>query len=425
VSLQEVPMVFILAGLVFYIVLGGADFGAAIWQVTGGPGDEGRRIRDLAHTSMSPVWEANHVWLIFVLTVTWTCYPAAFGSIASTLCVALFLAGLGLIVRGAAYALRSGSDSLEEVEKIDMASAVSSVLTPFFLGAAIGGIASGRVPYGNARGDLIDSWLNPTGVAVGALAIVFSAYMSAVFLCGDAVRRGAPELVPALRTRALLSGLLAGVLALVGLVVLHHDAHRVYHELVAGDGLPALIVSVLAGGVTIALVQTGRFEPARLSAAVAVAAIVAGWAMAQSPVLLPGLTIKQAAAPHDTLVTAIVAIVAGAVILFPSLVLLFRLSLRGRLGYAHPEEHPELPPPPEAVAPGPRAIVAASAPGLLARAAAAALAVGVGMLTIAEAGWAHAIGVVALLAVVPLGTAAAVPGLLTDAAQADGTSAVP
>src|ERR687889_2766346 len=102
-------MVFILLGLVFYIVLGGADFGAAIWQVFSGRGERGRQLRELAHESMSPVWEANHVWLIFVLTLTWTCYPGAFGSLASTLSVALFLSGLGLIIRGAAYALRAGT----------------------------------------------------------------------------------------------------------------------------------------------------------------------------------------------------------------------------------------------------------------------------------------------------------------------------
>jgi cytochrome bd ubiquinol oxidase subunit II len=162
VSLAELPMVFVLLGLVFYVVLGGADFGAAVWQVVTGPGERGQRIREHAHEVVGPVWEANHVWLIFVLTVTWTAYPVAFGSLASTLCVALFIAGLGIIVRGAAYALRSGTADPREIVRIDAASAVSSVLTPFALGAAVGGIASGRVPVGNAKGDLITSWLNPT-----------------------------------------------------------------------------------------------------------------------------------------------------------------------------------------------------------------------------------------------------------------------
>jgi cytochrome d ubiquinol oxidase subunit II len=416
VSLAEVPMVFILAGLVFYIVLGGADFGAAVWQVLGGRGERGPRIRELAHEAMAPVWEANHVWLIFVLTVTWTAYPGAFGSLASTLSVPLFVAGLGLIVRGAAYALRSGGETAEEVRVIDGASAISSVLTPFMLGAAIGGLASGRVPYGNARGDLVDSWLNPTSVLVGALAIVFCAYVAAIFLCGDAVRRGEHDLVEPLRARAMAGGALAGALALAGLIVLHDDAHALYRGLVAGDGLAAIIVSVLAGLGTGALVAARRFEPARYTAALAVAAIVVGWALAQQPRFLPGLTIEQAAAPHDALVALIVAVVAGGLVLFPSLLLLFRLALGGRLGYGHDA------PAARAAPSGPRALFAASAPGLLARGAGAALAAGVGLLTIAEAGWAHAIGVVALLAFVVTGVLAALPSLVDEAsAGGDGS----
>jgi cytochrome bd ubiquinol oxidase subunit II len=214
-------MVFVLLGLVFYVVLGGADFGAAIWQVVTGPGERGERIREHAHEAVGPVWEANHVWLIFVLTVTWTAYPVAFGSLASTLCVALFVAGLGIIVRGAAYALRSGTADPREIGRIDAASAVSSVLTPFTLGAAIGGIASGRVPVGNAKGDLITSWLNPTSILIGALAVVFCAYLAAVYLSADAVRRGQADLVAPFRARALAAGTVAGALSIGGLIVLH------------------------------------------------------------------------------------------------------------------------------------------------------------------------------------------------------------
>ena len=122
-TLAVVPLLFVLAGLVFYVVLAGADFGAALWQITAPRTDEGRRLRTLAHDAMGPVWEANHVWLIFVLTVTWTAYPAAFGSLASTLSVALFVAGLGIIMRGAAYALRSGTTDPREIGRIDAASA--------------------------------------------------------------------------------------------------------------------------------------------------------------------------------------------------------------------------------------------------------------------------------------------------------------
>ncbi len=146
---------FILAGVVLYTVLGGADFGAGIWQLLAGPGERGQRIREHAHESMGPVWEANHVWLIFVLTVTWTAYPVFFGSVASTLSVALFIAGLGIILRGASYALRSGAPDGRETLVIDGMFSIASLVTPFALGCAAGAIAAERVPVGNAAGHAV------------------------------------------------------------------------------------------------------------------------------------------------------------------------------------------------------------------------------------------------------------------------------
>jgi cytochrome bd ubiquinol oxidase subunit II len=404
--LYAIPFVFILAGLVLYVVLGGADFGAGIWQLTAGRGPEADRLRDHAHHSMAPVWEANHVWLIFVLTVFWTSYPTAFGSIASTLSVPLFLAGMGIVLRGAAYALRAGARAGRETRRIDGLFAVSSLITPFALGTVIGGIASRRVPVGNAAGHLFSSWLNPTSVMIGALAVVAAAYLAAVFLAADAVRIGDADLERQFRMRALVSGVLAGALAVAGLVVLHSDAHFLYAPLTSGSGLPALIVSGVAGLGTLALVFARRYEPARYTAALAVAAIIAGWALAQQPLLLPGLTIRQAASPHDTLVVVVIVVLGGGAILFPSLALLFRLVLSGRIGHGAGDAAatPEV---------SGRALVsAAGGPGIAARAAVACLVAGVGLLTIADAGWAHTIGVVSLLAFVVLGFAAVSPGEL-------------
>ena len=397
------PLIFALIGLALYGVLGGADFGAGFWQLAAGRGEHAERIREHAHHSMAPVWEANHVWLIFVLTVVWTAYPKAFGSIASTLCVALLIAGVGIIFRGATYALRSGASSLAEQSAIDTAFGISSVITPFALGAAIGGIASGRVPVGNAAGDLFTSWLNPTSILIGVLAVVTGVYLAAVFLCGDAVRVGDDDLVRGFRACALLAGIIAGAIAIGGLAVLHSDAHALFEELVTGKGLPALIVSALAGVATLALVWAWRFEPARYTAALAVAAIVAGWALAQSPEMLPGLTVRQAAAPHDTLVAVLVAILAGGALLIPSLGTLFRLTLRGRLDHAEPEHGP--PPAREARA------VEPSRQQLLVRVAAALLIAGVGFMTVADAEWAHVIGAACFLGFVATGFRVALPAL--------------
>ena len=398
--LYLIPLIFALVGLAFYTVLGGADFGAGFWQLTAGRGRQADAVREHAHSAMAPVWEANHVWLIFVLTVVWTAYPTAFGSIASTLSIPLFIAALGIIFRGVTYALRAGAAGPRELGAIDTVFSISSVLTPFALGAAVGGIASGRVPVGNAAGSQFSSWLNPTSILIGVLAVASAAYLAAVFLCADASKLDDRVLEEQFRRRALGAGVVAGAIAFAGLGVIAHDAERIFHGLTSGLGLVALVVSLITGVATLALVWRRQYEPARYSAAVAVAAIIAGWAVAQSPIFLPGLTIEAAAAPRATLIAVIVAVLGGAVILFPSLALLFRLFLRGRL--ADSGEDLEL-------SARPPQLVRASRHAFLARAALACLIAGIGLLTVAEAGWAHALGVVSLLAFVALGFPAALP----------------
>jgi cytochrome d ubiquinol oxidase subunit II len=328
--LKALPLTFVLAGLALYTALAGADFGAGFWQLFAGRGERAAGIRAHAHRSMGPVWEANHVWLIFVLTVFWTSYPRAFGSIASTLAVPLFIAALGIILRGAAYALRAGASGAGESGVIDTIFSVSSVLTPFALGAAIGAIATGQVPVGNASGHLFSSWLNPTSIFIGAVAVANCAYLAAVYLAADAARLGKRPLEQAFRRRALGAGAVAGAVALGGIVVVNSDYHRLFHALLTGDALAVVIVSFLAGVTTLALVWRRRFGAARFGAAVAVASIIAGWALARWPTILPGLTIDTGAAGHDTLVWIVVAVAVGGAITLPSLGLLFGLQLTGR-----------------------------------------------------------------------------------------------
>jgi cytochrome d ubiquinol oxidase subunit II len=282
---------------------------------------------------MGPVWEANHVWLVFVLVVCWTAYPVAFGSITSTLAAPLLIAAIGIIGRGAAYALRSVADASATARRAENLLGVSSVVTPFALGTAVGAIATGRVPVGNAAGDPVTSWLSPAPVLVGVLAVAFSGYLAAVFLAADSVRYGEPELAFAFRQRALLAGLASGGLALAGLLVMRGSGLDLTH----GAALALVCVSGVAGLATLALCWRSLFGLARLTAALAVAAVVVGWAAAQAPRLLPGMTVTQAAAGQATLVALVVAVACGAVVLVPSLVLLFTLFLRGRLDT--PESH--------------------------------------------------------------------------------------
>jgi cytochrome bd ubiquinol oxidase subunit II len=330
--LANIPMIFILVGLAAYIVLAGADFGTGFWTLLFyRKGGDRAKFADSLHNTMGPVWEANHVWLIFILVVCWTAYPVAFASIASTLSVPLLIAAVGIISRGVAYALR-GQFAAAPKERLidDRVFALASVLTPFALGAAIGGIASGRVPVGNAAGNLVTSWLNPTSLLIGVLSITTCSYLSAVYLAGDAWRRADTDMIHVLRKMSLRAGIVAGALAMFGLLVLHADARPIWHGLTNGFGACLLCLSIASGLVAVVLVWRNKFGLARMSAALAVAAIVAGWAVAQQPRLLPGLTVTQAAAGRSTLIAVIVSIALGAIVLVPSLALLFGLSLKGR-----------------------------------------------------------------------------------------------
>ena len=327
--MAEIPIVLILVGLAAYTVLGGADFGAGLWELTA-RGERGAALRDHTHRSMAPVWEANHVWLIFVLVMAWTCYPEAFSSIVSTLTIPLFVAGVGIILRGSSYALRAGSATPREEGRISLLFAFSSVLTPFALGLVVGGIASNRVPVGNAQGDEITSWFNGTSLLIGVLAVATAAYLAAVYLAADARRMDSEDVAEAFRKRALIAGVVAGILAAAGPFILNSDAPDIYDGLTSGAGLVALLASGAAGVTALALVAKRRYGAARIAAATAVAAIVAGWGLAQQPEILPGLTIDEAAASDTAITAVLIGFAVGLLILVPSLLYLFRLLLSGR-----------------------------------------------------------------------------------------------
>jgi cytochrome d ubiquinol oxidase subunit II len=333
VTLPELVLGVMFVGLIAYGLFGGADFGAGIWDLLAGGTRRGARQRGLIEHSIGPVWEANHVWLIFVLVVLWTAFPVFFGSVMSTLYVPMFLAALGIIFRGAAFAFRGHAATIGEARVFGAMFSSASVLVPFCLGAGLGGIAAGRVPLGNAIGDPWSSWINPTGVLVGVLAVVSGAFVSAVYLAADAEDAKLADLVATFRRRALLTGALTGVVAVAaGLPVLHSHAPDLYDGLTSGGGLLCVIGSGLFGLLTMALIWRGRIAHARWTSAAAVTCVVAGWAFAQSPYLLPGeLTFHEGAAPDTTLTALLISMAVGLCLLLPSLFLLYRLVLQGQL----------------------------------------------------------------------------------------------
>jgi len=314
-------------GATFYALFGGADFGGGFWDLFAGDAEKGRAPRELIQRSLTPVWEANHVWLIFVLVVLWTAFPQAVSAIFTTLYAPIALAALGIVLRGAGFAFRKSVATLTEERTAGAIFALSSVLTPFFMGTVVGAIAAGNVPA-EGNGDAFSSWIQPLPLLIGAMFVATGAYLSAVFLVGDARRAGEVDLERYFVRRALAAGAVAGAFAAFGLIELHAEARYVFDRLV-DQGLPLVVLSVLCGiGLLITLLRGGR-RPLRPFAGGAVVAVIWGWGVAQFPYLLPtSLRIDQAAAPDPTLTVIFIVFGLAAVLVLPSLFLLYALSQR-------------------------------------------------------------------------------------------------
>jgi cytochrome d ubiquinol oxidase subunit II len=325
-------------GTMLYAVFGGADFGAGVWDLLAGRGRSGLAQRELIDRAVGPVWEVNHTWLIFDLVILWSAFPGAFAAIMTTLYLPLALAAAGIVLRGSGFAFRKVTLRLTGRRVFGLTFALSSVVTPFFLGTVLGAIASGRVPPAGG-GNPIGSWLNPTSVAVGLLAVAAGAYIAGAFLTADA-RRTAPALVDAFRWRTFGAGVVAGGLAIAGLLVLRVDAPALFDDL-TGAGLPFVLGSVVAGSLSLALCVVAGARLTRAFAVAAVATVVLGWGVAQYPLLLPpDLTIAAAAAPVGTLEAMLVVTIAFALFVAPSMAWLLWLHQQSRL-----ESKPEAAPP--------------------------------------------------------------------------------
>jgi cytochrome d ubiquinol oxidase subunit II len=312
----------ILGALVLYALLGGADFGGGIWDLlASGPRRAGQRA--LVERAIGPIWEANHVWLILVVVVLFTGFPAAFAAISIELFVPLVLLLVGIVLRGAAFTFRTYERPDDRVQaRWGLVFSGSSVLAPLVLGVVVGALASGRVRVA-ARGAAPFAWLAPFPLAVGLFAAALFAYLAAVYLAVEAEG----SLREDFRRRAIAAGAAVFGCAALAAALSFREAPLVFAGLTRRAW--SLPLHLGTGGAALAafvLLARGRVRAARAAAVAQVTLIVVGWGASQYPYLVvPDVTLASASAPRSTQVALLWALAAGSLLLFPALALLFKV----------------------------------------------------------------------------------------------------
>jgi len=318
VSLADAVAIVMFLGVIAYAVFAGADFGSGVWDITAGDAHKGGATRRLIDHSIGPVWEANHVWLIYVLVFLWTAFPRPFVAIMTTLFVPFALAAGGIVLRGAGFAFRKFAGTLEQARLYGAIFASSSVITPFFLGAVAGAIASGRVPA-EGYGDVWTSWTRPTSLLGGVLAVLTCSFLAAAFLAAEAHRGNDHALASHLGRRALVVGAVTGFVALVGVFVIESDAPTLASHL-HGRAAPIIAGSAVAGAAALWLLWREQWALARAAAVAAVGAVVVGWGVGQYPwILVDQVEIADGAGASATLVALLVVFVLAGLFVLPAL----------------------------------------------------------------------------------------------------------
>ena len=322
----------LLVTMAAYALFAGADFGGGIWDLLAGSTERGAEPRKEIDTSVTPVWEGNQTWIVLGLVLLWTAFPEAFAAVMTTLFVPLALSLLGILLRGVGFAFRHESEQLRTQQLNGALFGLASMLAPFFLGVAVGAVATGKVVtrgHGNQPG----AWMSATPLLTGALFVASCAYIGAVYLVGDSHQRGKPHMVRYFSQRALASGAVTGLLAAANMALLWHSAPYVFHRLIWWPGLPLVLVSVAGGLAAFVLILRRRVFLLRVAAALAVAGVIAAWGVAQYPWLLPtSLSLAKGSAPQASLRSELAVLAMAAVLVVPAFAFLYRLQQTGRLG---------------------------------------------------------------------------------------------
>jgi cytochrome bd ubiquinol oxidase subunit II len=343
-----------------YALLGGADFGGGIWDLLAGGAERGAAPRELIDESITPVWEGNHVWLVFILVLTWTAFPPAFAAIFTALFVPLALSVLGIVLRGAGFAFRHTAQRLHVRQLTGATFAAASLITPFFMGTVVGAIVTGQVPV-HPVGNVLAAWTSPTAILTGFLFVAACAYISAVYLVLEARQRGHQDLTRYFSLRATAAGVVTGGLAGGTFAELSTSAPYVFNRL-TGIALPLVAISIAAGIAVLGMLWLRWYHAVflRATAAIAVATVVGGWGLAQYPYLFPtSLTLAAGSAPNAALVAEFVVAGLAVVLVAPAFALLYFLQQRRLLTAADTDAdlrlaaqlEPAVPSPPAAAPP--------------------------------------------------------------------------
>jgi cytochrome bd ubiquinol oxidase subunit II len=330
VSTAEVIAAILWLSLTAYALLAGADFGGGVWDILAS-GPRAHDQRRAVATAMGPVWEANHVWLIFMIVGLFTAFPSAFAVLATALYLPFTIAMTGIVLRGAAFAFRAhGRDAVGPMRHWDVVFGGASIIAPFFLATAAAAVTSGaiRAPGGQLQSGFGTGWTTAFAVDAGLFAVALCAYLAATYLMVET--EGDPGLQADFRRRALAAGVASGAFGLAGLALAWLQAPRFFDALLHGQALPLLVLALLNG--PLALYAVGRLRPrlARVAVAAQVTLVLWTMAVAQWPYLVPpDLTAQTSAAPAATLNAMLVVTIAGMALLVPSLYLLFRV-FKGR-----------------------------------------------------------------------------------------------
>lgn len=310
-----------LASIIIYALTGGADFGGGAWDLLA-TGPRRAAQRKLVAEAIAPIWEANHVWLIVVIVLLFTCFAPAFSAIMIALHIPVTIMLVGIVLRGSAFAFRAYGISSPGMRKTyERVFAISSMVTPVMLGIVLGAVASGAIRVdlttGRVMTNFFDAWLAPFPIALGFFTLALFVFLAAVYLI---LETDDPGLRADFRRRALMTAVVVGILAWVTLGVAHSVAPRIYAGLTRQPwSMPFQIVTGLTAVAVILSLWFRYYAAARALAILQVTLILLGWGLVQYPYIVPpDLTLYNTAAPISILRPVLIILSLGLLIIGPA-----------------------------------------------------------------------------------------------------------